>query len=90
MRTLLTHGLLALLAAALLSCSADERGRYRGSLYYGQGPYLMQFGLGDGSVNVVSNAAAASVVSVYNTETMKLITQVPVKGDVVTMNRISK
>lgn len=32
----------------------------------------------------------ASTVSVYDTETMKLLTKVPVYGDVVTMNRISK
>ncbi len=44
-----------LVVPLLLSCGAAERGKYHGSLYYVQGPYLMQFSLGDGSVTVVNN-----------------------------------
>jgi hypothetical protein len=55
MRIQLRQVLMLLAVPLLLSCGAAERGKYHGSLYYGQGPYLMQFSLGDGSVTVVNN-----------------------------------
>jgi len=55
MRKFILKGILLLIAAVLVSCGSAERGSYHGSLYYGQGPYLMQFSLGDGSVAVINN-----------------------------------
>jgi hypothetical protein len=66
-------GLLALLVPALLSCGSAERGKYHGSLYYGQGNYLMQFSLGDGSVVVVDNLGDRTIRGVSDLGGDKLL-----------------
>jgi hypothetical protein len=57
----------------LFSCGAGERGKYHGSLYYGQGPYLMQFSLGDGSVTVVNNLGDRTIRDVSDLGGDKLL-----------------
>jgi hypothetical protein len=55
MRTFIIMGSICLLAAALAACGPREPSAYRGDLYFGQGSYLMQFSLRDGSLIVVDN-----------------------------------
>lgn len=66
-------GLLTLLVPALLSCGSAERGKYHGSLFYGQGNYLMQLSLGDGSVVVVDNLGDRTIRSVNDLGGDKLL-----------------
>jgi hypothetical protein len=64
MRIQLRQVLMLLAVPLLLSCGAAERGKYHGSLYYGQGPYLMQFSLGDVSVTVVNSLGDRTIRAV--------------------------
>lgn len=73
MTKLLFKGLLFLAVALLLACGANERVRYHGSLYYGQGPYLMQFSLGDGTVTAVTNLGDRTIRDVSELGADKLL-----------------
>jgi hypothetical protein len=44
-----------LAALVLTACGSSDQHPYHGYLYFGKGPYLMQFGLRDGGLSVVSN-----------------------------------
>jgi hypothetical protein len=55
MRAFTLKSAIVLLAAALLSCGPAGQSGYHGGLLFGQGSYLMRFGLSDGSLSVVDN-----------------------------------
>lgn len=73
MRNRLQLVLAMVVVPILLSCGASERGKYHGSLYYGQGPYLMQLSLGDGSVTVVNNLGDRTIRDVSDLGGDKLL-----------------
>ena len=55
MRAFTLKSVIVLLAAALQSCGPAGQSGYHGGLLFGQGSYLMRFGLSDGSLSAIDN-----------------------------------
>jgi len=54
-------GFFVLAIGALVACAPPDQTGYHGALYFGQGSYLLRYGLRDGSLSVVDNLGDKSI-----------------------------